>query len=237
MLKVAWSVHLPRKLWIRDISPLCLTSYSCKYSCKIASDLRGLVALLLYQNLLFLAKCEIIAKSSDGVTDDMPIVTGSLSDIEVTLGGSDFVVGDQFDVIALSGKQGQARVTAVADATGLVDFELANGGFGFSKDGNVTFTDVNDQNLTVGNVINAAQAYSNTFTGNTHANGDLNVAAPFDSIINKIDDAEFFRFETVRQDVESVSISLSTNFNANLQKYNSNALNTHYNLKTRFFLG
>ena len=201
------------KAFVESISTKVLNSV--KVYCVKLSNLRG--------NFL---RGEIIAKSSDGVTDDMPIVTGSLSDIEVTLGGSDFVVGDQFDVIALSGKQGQARVTAVADATGLVDFELANGGFGFSKDGNVTFTDVNDQNLTVGNVINAAQAYSNTFTGNTHANGDLNVAAPFDSIINKIDDAEFFRFETVRQDVESVSISLSTNFNANLQKYNSNALNT-----------
>ena len=196
------------KAFVESISTKLLNSV--KVYCIKLSNLRG--------NFI---RGEIIAKSSDGNTDDMPIVTGSLSDIDITLGGSDFVIGDRFDVIASSGKQGQARVTAVSDATGLVDFELANGGFGFSKDGNVTFTDVNDQNLTVGNVINAAQAYSNTFTGNTHANGDLNVAAPFDSIINKIDDAEFFRFETVRQDVENVNISLSTAFNQNLTIFNT----------------
>ena len=104
---------------------------------------------------------EIITKSVDGNTDDMPIVTGSLSDITITLGGSDNQIGDTFNVIASSGKQGRARVTAIADATGLVDFELANGGFGFSLDGNVTFTDVNDQNIQVNNVINAAQSVSN----------------------------------------------------------------------------
>lgn len=55
---------------------------------------------------------EIIAKSSDGLTDDMPIVTGSLSSVDITLGGSDYVVGDTFNIIASSGRQGQARVTA-----------------------------------------------------------------------------------------------------------------------------
>ena len=156
---------------------------------------------------------EIITKSVDGNTDDMPIVTGSLSDITITLGGSDNQVGDTFNVIASSGKQGRARVTAIADATGLVDFELANGGFGFSLDGNVTFTDVNDQNIQVNNVINAAQSYSNTFTGNTHANGDINVAAPYDSIIYRVDEAGFTRFETVQQDVEQISTLSATAFN------------------------
>ena len=197
------------KAFVESISTKILNSV--KVYCIKLSNLRG--------NFL---RGEIIAKSSDGNTDDMPIVTGSLSDIDITLGGSDFVVGDKFDVIASSGKQGQARVTAVADATGLVDFTLANGGFGFSKDANVTFTDVNDQNITVGNVINAAQAYSNTFTGNLHSNGThVNVPAPSDSILYKVDNAEFFRFETVRQDVENVNISLATAFNQNLTIFNT----------------
>ena len=59
----------------------------------------------------------------------MPVVTGSLSDINITLGGSDNKIGDIFDIVADSGKLGQARVTAIDDATGLVDFQLANGGF------------------------------------------------------------------------------------------------------------
>ena len=151
------------------------------------------------------ARGEIIAKSSDGLTDDMPIVTGSLSSVDITLGGSDYVVGDTFNIIASSGRQGQARVTAVADATGLVDFELANGGFGFSLDGNVTFTDVNDQNITVNNVINAAQSYSNS---------------------SQIDNARFLNFETVRQDVEKITTIAATAFNQNLQAYDSATLPT-----------
>ena len=114
---------------------------------------------------------EIIAKSSDGLTDGMPVVTGSLSDINITLGGSDNKVGDIFDVVSASGKLGQARVTSIADATGLVDFQLANGGFGFSKDANVTFTDVNDQNLQVNNLVSSAQSVSNvhiTLGANAH---------------------------------------------------------------------
>ena len=201
------------KAFVESISTKVLNNV--KVHCIKLSNLRG--------NFL---RGEIIAKSSDGITDDMPIITGSLSEIEITLGGSDYIVGDTFNVIATSGKQGQARVTSTSDATGLVEFTLANGGFGFSKDSNVTFTDVNDQNITVGNVINAAQAYSNTFTGNVHANGDLHVAAPFDSIINKIDDAVFFRFETVKQDVENVKITNATEFNQNLALFDSTELPT-----------
>ena len=162
---------------------------------------------------------EVIAKSSDGIQDDMPIVTGSLSAVNITLGGSNNAVGDTFNIVASSGQQGRARVTAIADATGLVDFELANGGFGFSKDANVTFTDVNDQNLQVNNVINAAQTYSNTFSGNTHANGDLNVAAPYDSIIYKIDEAGFLRFETVEQKMEKLSVVSAATFNNDISAY------------------
>ena len=165
---------------------------------------------------------EIISKSSDGLTEGMPVVTGSLSKINITLGGSDNKVGDIFNVVADSGKLGQARVTAIADATGLVDFELANGGFGFSKDANITFTDVNDQNLQVNNVINAAQTYSNTFMGNT------TVAAPFDSIAFKVENAEFLRFETVEQEVETVNLLSATDLNNDLLAYFAANDETHW---------
>ena len=48
---------------------------SVKVYCIKLSNLRG--------NFI---RGEIIAKSSDGNTDDMPIVTGSLSDIDITFG-------------------------------------------------------------------------------------------------------------------------------------------------------
>ena len=127
---------------------------------------------------------EIIAKSSDGITDNMPVVTGSLSSVDITLGGQDFVKGDEFNVIADVGKQGLVRATAIDNATGLIEYQLSNGGFGFSTNTDFTSIDVNEQHLVVNNVVNAAQAYSNS---------------------SQIDNAEFIRFERVDQKVEKLS--------------------------------
>ena len=127
---------------------------------------------------------EIIAKSSDGITDNMPVVTGSLSSVDITLGGQDFVKGDEFDVIADVGKQGLVRATAIDNATGLIEYQLSNGGFGFSTNTDFTSIDVNEQHLVVNNVVNAAQAYSNS---------------------SQIDNAEYIRFERVDQKVEKLS--------------------------------
>ena len=144
---------------------------------------------------------EIVTKSSDGIQDDMPVVTGSLSSVDITLGGQDFAVGDTFNIEADVGKGAQVRVTAVDNATGLVEYKLANGGFGFStfegntSQGAFTSIDVNDQNLQVNNVINAAQSYSNA---------------------SKIDNASFFRFETVDQKVEKLTYLSGSQFNSDL---------------------
>ena len=165
---------------------------------------------------------EIIAKSSDGIQDEMPAIVGSLSEVIVTLGGKNNKVGDTFRITADVGKGAEARVTSIADATGLIDFNLANGGFGFSQNTSFTSINVNDQHLEVSNVINAAQSYSNVFVGNTHANGDVNVSAPFDSIINKIDNAEFFKMETVEQIAEQSSYLSATDFNSEFQVYEAN---------------
>ena len=165
---------------------------------------------------------EIIAKSSDGIQDEMPAIVGSLSDVIITLGGKNNKVGDTFKITADVGKGAEARVTSIADATGLINFNLANGGFCFSQNTSFTQINVNDQHLEVSNVINAAQSYSNVFVGNTHANGAVNVPAPFDSIINKIDNAEFFKLETAEQIVEQSSYLSATAFNSEFQVYEAN---------------
>ena len=144
---------------------------------------------------------EIVTKSSDGNQDDMPVVTGSLSSVDITLGGQDFAVGDTFNIEADVGKGAQVRVTAIDNATGLVEYNLANGGFGFStfegntSQGAFTSIDVNDQNIQVNNVINAAQSYSNA---------------------SQIDNAEFIRFETVDQKVEKLTYLSGSEFNSDL---------------------
>jgi hypothetical protein len=151
---------------------------------------------------------EVIAPSDTGVQDDMPIVVGSLSDVEITLGGKDKAVGDIFNIEAASGKSGKVRVAETADATGLINFQLANGGFGFTSNTDFTTIDVNTQLLEVANVINSAQTYSNT----THPTA-------FDWHEKKIDNAEFFRFETVDQTLESVSFVSGANLNSNVESY------------------
>lgn len=73
--------------------------------------------------------------TDDGSLTDAPIVIGSLTTITVTDGGQDNEVGDVFDVIGARGKQGKARVSAITDGTGRVNFRLEDGGFGFTLTG------------------------------------------------------------------------------------------------------
>lgn len=138
---------------------------------------------------------EIIAKTSDGLTDNMPVVTGSLSSVDITLGGQDFAVGDTFDLIADVGNKGQVRVSAIEDGTGLVEYQFSNGGFGFSTNTSFTSVDVNTQQLEVNNVINAAQSYSNT---------------------SKVDNAQFLMRERVDQKVEKLTYLSGSQFNEDM---------------------
>lgn len=64
--------------------------------------------------------------------DGNPIVTGSLSSMTVTAGGTGFAVGDVVTVSAEGGQQGLARVASVSDVTGVVDFVLLDGGWGYT---------------------------------------------------------------------------------------------------------
>lgn len=71
--------------------------------------------------------------TEDGNLANAPKVTGSLTDVTITLGGRNNVVGDVFSVVGAGGVQGKIRVAAVEDATGRVDFEIENGGWGYSN--------------------------------------------------------------------------------------------------------
>lgn len=148
---------------------------------------------------------EVIVKSADGLQDDMPVVTGSLSSINITLGGSNNAIGDIFNITSSVGKQGKARVTAIDDATGLVSFTLNDGGFGFTTNTTFTTINVNDQNIEVANVINAAQSYSNS---------------------SKVDNASFLDFERVDQKLEKVTILNGADLISNVQTFIANTENS-----------
>lgn len=148
---------------------------------------------------------EVVSKSSDGIQDDMPVVTGSLSDIDVTLGGSDNKIGDIFNITSVTGKQGKARVTSIADATGLVSFTLNDGGFGFTNNTSFTSVDINSQNIQLDNIINAAQSYSNS---------------------SMIDNASYLDLETIEQDMEKVTVLSGGNLISNVQVFMANTQKT-----------
>ncbi len=77
----------------------------------------------------FLARERI---SDDGTAINTPRVKGSLTSLDVVLGGRNNKVGDRFRVITDEGYGGIVKVSSIVDATGRVDFKIVDGGWGFT---------------------------------------------------------------------------------------------------------
>lgn len=93
--------------------------------------------------------------TNDGVVENAPKITGSLSSINITNGGRNFTVGDIFNVISTTGKNAKAKVTEVLDATGKVDFTLANGGYGYTISNTYTQSLSSNATIQIENLTNA----------------------------------------------------------------------------------
>lgn len=85
----------------------------------------------------------------DDVYDGAPIMIGSLTAIEVIDKSNGYKVGDIVDIISDNGLQGKARVSSISNATGVVEFELLDGGFGYTLSSNVL---ISERVLTLSNV-------------------------------------------------------------------------------------
>tara|TARA_B100000900_G_scaffold415854_1_gene447518 strand:+ start:3244 stop:6540 length:3297 start_codon:yes stop_codon:yes gene_type:complete len=133
--------------------------------------------------------------SDDGQIDDAPKMVGSLTNISITNGGRLFSVGDTFNVISSTGKDGKAKVTGVQDATGKVDYELANGGYGYTVSNNFTRTLSSNATIVVENTVNA-----------------------------NVDREDFFLFETVQQPLANVSWNAGMSNTAFVTAANSGSL-------------
>ena len=79
-----------------------------------------------------------------------PRVVGSLTNLTVTSGSKDFRVGDLVDLSSNNGYGAIARVAKVYNTTGLVDFELEDGGWGYTSNSAVY---VSEKVLTLQNVV------------------------------------------------------------------------------------
>jgi len=69
----------------------------------------------------------------DNNLDGVPNVIGSLSSLVVSSGGYGFAVGDIVNLSSYYGIEGTGRVTSISDVTGIVQFQLLDGGWGYSN--------------------------------------------------------------------------------------------------------
>lgn len=94
---------------------------------------------------------ELIRLSSGTVVPNLPVVIGSTSALDIVGGSLGFSVGDIVSFQSNTGLQGKARVASVSDITGVVDFELQDGGFGYFANTSVV---VSTKTLTLENQSN-----------------------------------------------------------------------------------
>lgn len=108
----------------------------------------------------------------DGVIqiDSAPIIIGSLTAIPVDNGGSGFSVGEILSITG-SGSEGKARVAAVRNENGKVQFNLINGGSGYSLDATVTVATT--INILISDTTGSFTVGSNAYSTATSANGNV----------------------------------------------------------------
>lgn len=71
--------------------------------------------------------------TNDGILYGAPTIVGSLTTIDITLGGQNNKIGDILNVVSPQAKHGKVRVTEVQDFTGKVNFNIVNGGYGYTS--------------------------------------------------------------------------------------------------------
>lgn len=127
---------------------------------------------------------------SDVAFTDSPKVLGSLSSVQVISGGVDYEIGDVVSFTSTTGDKGLARVTSIKDKNGTVDFELLDGGWGFTVSANSispyepqerTQTLITDKLLTLANVEtgNSISSISLIGGGSSYTSTDIvNIVSP-----------------------------------------------------------
>lgn len=74
---------------------------------------------------------ELLRLSDGNVVQNLPVVVGSTTTLDVVSGSLGFAVGDIVSFESETGLQGKARVAEISDVTGVVDFNLIESGFGY----------------------------------------------------------------------------------------------------------
>jgi len=129
---------------------------------------------------------------SDSIYSDTPKLLGSLNRVEIITRSSDFSAGDTVRFNSSSGDEGLARVEAVSDTTGLVDFIYVDGGWGYTESNNPAYTAnelakrtqsiVSEKVLSLANVStsNTLAAITVSAGGSGYSNSDtISISNPF----------------------------------------------------------
>ncbi len=103
---------------------------------------------------------EPIGLETEALAIDAPRVVGSLSSVEVITGSKLFSVGDIVRFTSVRGDSALARVAATKDTTGVVDFQLIDGGWGYTSSANVY---VSEKVIELSNVVTTNTDYFNIF--------------------------------------------------------------------------
>lgn len=96
----------------------------------------------------------------DGLTENLPAIIGSVTDIEIIAGGQDFAIGDKVEIISAVGDQGSGIISDVEDVTGVVEFTLVDGGFGYTVNSQIF---VSDRVLSISHVDVTNTKISNSY--------------------------------------------------------------------------
>ena len=108
-----------------------------------------------YAEIMFISSVNGNFQTGEKITIDgdfqeiNPTVLGSLTTLQVIAGGENFAVGDIVLLASPNGVQGKARVSSVTDYTGLVDFIIVDGGWGYTANAEVL---VSEKVLTISEI-------------------------------------------------------------------------------------
>jgi hypothetical protein len=113
------------------------------------------------RNNVYFITGEIIKTATQASITGNPKIIGSLTHVRILAGSKNFAIGDLVDINSGQGIGAKGRVTSVSEVTGKVEFQLLDGGFGYTTNAEII---VSEKVLKVSNVqVNTA--YSNAYFG------------------------------------------------------------------------
>jgi hypothetical protein len=138
----------------------------------------------------------ILSESVPEITlANAPVILGSLTAVAIENGGSGFNTGDIVDITG-TGVNGKARIAGVRDENGKVQFNLINGGSGYSLNAVVTVATALD--LVISNTVGTFSYGESISSSNTNANGTVTFSnGSFVQMINFSTGLNFYVGDTV----------------------------------------